>query len=294
MYLQGHRAYEYHLKSFGHPSKFGFKDLIPLWKAENFDADCLVGRFKSAGAGYLVPVATFHDNYDLWKSKFQKWNSLNVGPLKDICGLWKQAALKHGLRFGVSTHMDRVPSWFNTSRGSDASGPLADLPYDGRDPRNAELYGPPNDEGMEWAYLPKNAPESWKETWFHRNKDLIDTYRPDLLYFDGGIPYLEYGLELVAHYYNENVRWHNGKLEAVLNLKKTKVSGAYREGVCVQDLERSKLESIKDDPWQLANLVKTKPGEYDDVIAALQKRMDELLACKGVTQCSSPGPTSYP
>jgi alpha-L-fucosidase len=250
MYVQGHPAYEYHVSTFGHPSEFGFKDLIPLWRAERFDPGHLVDLFRRAGAGYIVPVATFHDNFDLWDSTHQRWNSLNVGPRKDICGLWKQAALERGLRFGVSTHMDRVPSWFNTSRGSDATGPLAGVAYDGSDPSNAELYGPPNDEGMDWAYLPRNAPESWKETWYLRNKDLVDRYRPDLLYFDGGIPYVDQGLRLVAHYYNENARWHDGQLEAVLNLKKTRVSGAYREGVCVQDLERSKLEGIKAEPWQ--------------------------------------------
>ena len=250
MYIQGHPAYEYHVEKFGHPSEFGFKDLIPLWTAERFDPDHLVKIFKRAGAGYIVPVATFHDNYDLWNSKHQRWNSVNVGPKKDICGMWKTAALDNGLKFGVSTHMDRVPSWFNTSRGSDATGLLAGVPYDGNNPENADLYGPENDEGMDWAYLPRNASDSWRKTWYRRNKDLIDTYTPDLLYFDGGIPYVDYGLNLIAHYYNQSMLRNDGRLEVVLNLKKTKVSGAYREGVCVQDLERSKLEGIKPEPWQ--------------------------------------------
>jgi len=250
MYIQGNPAYEYHTKTFGHPSEFGFKDLIPLWKAERFDPDALVSAFRKAGAGYIVPVATFHDNYDLWDSKYQRWNSLNIGPKMDICGMWKDAAIEHGLRFGVSTHMDRVPSWFNTSRGSDATGPLAGVPYDGSDPAYADLYGPENDEDPEWPYLPRNASEEWREHWYLRNMDLIEKYRPDLLYFDGGIPYVEQGLKLVSHFYNENQRWHEGNLEAVLNIKKTKVSGAYREGVCVQDLERSKLEGMKPEPWQ--------------------------------------------
>ena len=278
MYVQGHPAYEFHVRTYGHPSKFGFKDLIPLWKAENFDPDHLVRTFRQAGAGYIVPVASFHDNYDLWNSAHQWWNSVNVGPKKDICALWKRAALDHGLRFGVSTHMDRVPSWFNTSRGSDSSGPLAGVPYDGSDPANAALYGPPNDEGMEWAYLPRNAPESWKRTWHLRNRDLIDNYRPDLLYFDGGIPYVEQGLELVSHFYNENTRWHDGRLEAVLNIKKTRVSGAYREGMCVQDLERSKLEGIKAEPWQTDTSIGTwfwrRDGVYEPSRVIIQMLAD--------------------
>ena len=250
MYIQGHPAHEYHVKTFGHPSEFGFKDLIPLWKAERFDPQSLVHTFKKAGARYIIPVATFHDNYDLWNSKHHRWNSLNIGPKMDICEMWKAAALEQGLRFGVSTHMDRVPSWFNTSRGSDTTGPLAGVPYDGRNPEYSDLYGPENDEDPSWPYLPKNAPDSWRKAWYSRVKELVDTYNPDLLYFDGGIPYVDYGLDLVAHFYNENMARNEGRLEAVLNLKKTKVSGAYREGVCVQDLERSKLEGIKAEAWQ--------------------------------------------
>jgi len=250
MYIQGSRAYEYHVKTFGHPSKFGYKDLIPLWKAEKFDPGYLVRVFKKAGARYVVPVAVHHDNFDLWDSTYQRWNAVNMGPKKDIIALWKEATLANGLRFGVSSHMDRSLSWFNTSKGSDKTGPLAGVPYDGADPKYADLYCPKNDEGMDWAYLPKNAPEYWRKTWYVRTKDLIDKYHPDLLYFDGGIPYVDVGLPLVAHFYNENQKWNGGRLEAVLNLKKTKVSGAYREGMCIQDLERSKLEGIKPEPWQ--------------------------------------------
>jgi len=250
MYIQGHRAYEYHVKTFGHPSKFGYKDIIPLWKAERFDPEHLVEVFRRAGARYVVPVAVHHDNFDLWESAHQRWNSVNMGPKKDIIGMWKKSVLGQGLRFGVSSHMDRTLSWFNTSKGSDKSGPLAGVPYDGADPKYADLYGPKNEEGMDWAYLPKNAPKDWRKTWFDRTKDLIDKVHPDLLYFDGGIPYVDVGIPLVAYFYNENQRWNGGRMEAVLNLKKTKVSGAYQEGVCVQDLERSKLEGIKPEPWQ--------------------------------------------
>ncbi len=251
MYVQGHRAYEYHVKTFGHPSKFGFKDIIPLWKAETFDPEALVAVFKRAGARYVVPVAVHHDNFDLWDSTYQPvWNSVKMGPKKDIVGLWRTAVLAAGLRFGVSSHMDRSLSWFNTSKGSDKTGPLAGVPYDGADPKYADLYAPKNDEDPAWPYLPKNAPEYWRKTWYNRTKDLIDKYHPDLLYFDGGIPYVDVGVPLVAYFYNENEKWNGGRLDAVLNLKKTRVSGAYQEGMCVQDLERSKLEGIKPEPWQ--------------------------------------------
>jgi len=249
MYVQGHSAYEYHVKTYGHPSTFGFKDIIPLWKAENFDPDKLVKQFKRAGARYIVPVAVFHDNFDLWDS-IHHWNAVKMGPKKDIVGLWRKAALENGLRFGSSTHGDRAYSWFSTSKGSDSSGPLAGVPYDGNDPKFADLYLEKSDE--KGPYLPKNAPDSWKKTWLARTKDLVDKYRPDLLYFDGGAPFGGIGLEMMAYYYNQNRKWHDGRLEAVLTQKKSINfrSGAFEEGTCVRDLERSKLEALIPEPWQ--------------------------------------------
>ena len=107
MYFEGHRAYKYHVKHYGHPSKFGYKDIIQLWKAEKFNADDLVALFKEAGAKYFTPVAVHHDNFDLWNSKYTRWNAVNMGPKRDIIGLWREAAEKYGLIFGV-THLLRT------------------------------------------------------------------------------------------------------------------------------------------------------------------------------------------
>jgi alpha-L-fucosidase len=247
MYIQGHRAYEYHVKTFGHPSKFGYKDIIPLWKAENFDPDHLVGVFKKAGARYVVPVAVHHDNFDLWNSTHHRWNAVNMGPKKDIIDLWRKAVLKHGLRFGVSTHHDRSWSWFNTSKQSDKTGPLAGVPYDGNNPAYEDFYCELND--VSGPYVPPDPPQAWKEEWLIRTRDLVDNYDPDLIYFDGGAPWDEIGRMAMAHFYNHNRKIHNGRLEGVINLKDVK-SGAYREGTCVLDLERGKLKGIKPEPWQ--------------------------------------------
>src|SRR5512135_161692 len=98
MYIQGSRAYEYHVKTYGHPSKFGYKDIIPLWKAEKFDPGALVAAFKRAGARYVVPVAVHHDNFDLWDSTYQpRFNSVATCG-KDIVGMWKKAAADNGMR----------------------------------------------------------------------------------------------------------------------------------------------------------------------------------------------------
>src|ERR1700685_2348422 len=104
MYMQGSRQYNYHVQHYGHPSKFGFKDIIPTWTASEFDPDYLVGLYKKAGAKYFVSMGVHHDNFDLWNSKHTRWNAANIGPKKDIAGMFRKAALRHGLKFGMSEH----------------------------------------------------------------------------------------------------------------------------------------------------------------------------------------------
>jgi alpha-L-fucosidase len=278
MYMQGHRQYKYHVKHYGHPSKFGYKDIIPLWKGEKFNADELVGLFKRAGAKYIVPMAMHHDNFDLWDSKHQKWNSVNMGPKKDIIGMWRKATLKHGLRFGATTHLARSYSWFQPSHGADKEGPMKGVPYDGRDPNYRDLYH--ETHGDTTKRYPKNASEEWKQTWYSRIKDLVDQHQPDLLYFDGGVPFGKVGLDLVAYYYNQNMLWHGGKLEAVMNLKNWPDGshGEYREGMCVRDLERGLLSDTRELPWQndtsIGDWFWTDPPRYRSVDSIIDMLVD--------------------
>jgi alpha-L-fucosidase len=275
MYTQGSREYNYHVKTYGHPSEFGYKDLIALWKAEKFDPDQLMDLYVKAGAKYFVSMGAHHDNFDLWNSKHQEWNTVNYGPKKDIVKLWREAAVKRGLRFGVSEHFARSYSWMNLSHGSDQTGPKAGVPYDGNDPKCVGLYLPKNDETSK-AY-PVNAPDWWKKNWFDRMQDLVDNYHPDLVYSDGGIPFDEVGLGFLADYYNKNIKEHGGKLEAVYNYKNEKGCGLYVEGLGVQDVEQGALAGIKAQPWQTDDTVSSwfwvkepwKPKNSADVILML-------------------------
>lgn len=278
MYMQGHRQYKYHLQHYGHPSVFGYKDVIKLWRGENFDPNKLVTLFKRAGAKYIVPMAMHHDNFDLWNSKHHRWNSVNFGPHKDIIGMWRQATLGHGLRFGVTTHLARSYSWFQTSHGADKTGPYKDVPYDGADPNYQDLYH--QTHGDTTNRYPGNPSEAWKRAWYIRLKDLLDQHRPDLFYFDGGVPFGKVGLRLVAYYYNENMRRHGGRLEAVLNLKNWPDGshGKYRHGTCVLDLERGLLSDIRELPWQndtsIGDWFWTNPPKYRSVDSIIDMLLD--------------------
>lgn len=246
MYIEGHRQYKYHLQKYGHPSRFGFKDVIPTWKAEQFDPDHLMQLYKKAGAKYFVSMGVHHDNFDLWNSKHHRWNAVNMGPKKDIVGLFRKAALKQGLRFGVSEHLAVSYHWFQTSHGADKEGQYKGVPYDGSDSQYAGLYHTGH-EAPKSAWDPAGVPVAWKRQYFLRIKDLVDHYEPDLLYTDGPVFFEEWGLGFIAHFYNQSARRNRGKIEAVYTNKGRKDCEA---GTCVLDIERGIVEKIWPDPWQ--------------------------------------------
>ena len=259
LYLPDHPQHKFHLAHYGHPSKFGFKDIIPLWKAEKWDPDRLMALYQKAGAKYFCMIAEHHDNFDCWNSKFQRWNSVNMGPHRDIAGQWQQAARKRGLRFGMTEHLAASWWFYSAAKGADKQGPLAGVPYDGADPRFADLYWTGNERPTESYYCP-HGPTGIKQAWFDRIKDMIDRYHPDLLYSDSPLPYPdEYGRKLLAHYYNDNRQQHAGKLEAVYNCKQDS------QGRWVQDLERGVMDKICPVPWQTDTCV---GGWYYDVHVA--------------------------
>ena len=248
MYLQGHPHYDHHLKTYGHPSKHGYKDIIPLWKAEKWEPEKLMELYVKAGAKYFVSMGVHHDNFDLWDSKHHRWNSVKMGPMRDVVGEWKRAAQKHDLAFGVSEHLGPSYAWFAPSHGFDQFGPKGGVPYDGANPDYADLYHPKHDEPFRWgrSWYAKN-PE-WHQRWFTRIKDLVDQHQPDLLYTDGGIPFGVIGRSMVAHLYNLK-QTPDGKTKAVYNHKRLG-TGEFIQEAGVQDVERGVMNGINPLPWQ--------------------------------------------
>ncbi len=281
LYIEGRPEYEHHVKTYGHPSEFGYKDFIPMWKAENFDPDKLVGLFKYSGAKYFTPAAVHHDNFDLWDSKHHKWNSVNMGPKKDLIGMWRDATLKHGLRFGVTTHLSRSYSWLNTSKLSDTKGPKAGVPYDGNDPAYASFYHAKHDDIHPRA--PLDAPKEWRDHWAARMKDLIEKYDPDHFYFDCAVPFRgedggKTGMDVIATLYNNSMANHGGKQEAVMAIKERPWQGFYADGMATLDYERGKASHILSEPWQTDDSIGPwgyrKGADYMDTNMVIDKFID--------------------
>ena len=140
MYVQGSDQYNYHIRHYGHPSEFGYLDICKLWKAERFDPEELMGLFYKAGARYFVAQAMHHDNFFNYPSKINPYNSVNVGPGKDICGMWKAAADRYQMPFGLTEHLGASFSWWHTNKGADTYGPYKGVPYDGNSAEHERFY----------------------------------------------------------------------------------------------------------------------------------------------------------
>jgi len=251
MYIQSEPQYKSHVARYGHPSKFGFKDVIGTFKGDQFDADYLIGLYKKAGAKYFVSMGVHHDNFDMWNSKHQPWNVAKMGPKKDVVGLFSKAARENGLRFGVSEHLWISYKWFSVNKWADQTGPLKGVSYDGVDPKYVALYESsdlrklPPPPKLDWNDT--DIPDSWKRHWYLRIKDLVDSYDPDLLYTDGAMPFESYGLHQVANLYNRSAARHGGRVEAIYNSKRKEDC---TNGTCVLDVERGVVDKIWPTAWQ--------------------------------------------
>ncbi len=265
MYVQDSPQYLYHVRHYGHPSRFGYKDICALWKAERFEPEELMRLYRRAGARYFVAQAMHHDHFFNYASNIHRFNAVQVGPRKDICGLWKAAAAREGLPFGLTEHLGATFSWWRTNKWCDTHGPYAGVPYDGNDPEYRDFYLDnyehvvPGENRADTSARPWYTPNpGWRQYWLRVIREVVDLYEPDLLYSDGALPFGEngvsrqgapefaQGLEVVAHLYNTSIRKH-GRNQAVYTQKDRRPE-IYRVGVL--DIEKSQLPGIHPDPWQ--------------------------------------------
>ena len=249
MYIEDSDQYRYHVRHYGHPSKFGFKDICALWKAEKFDPEELMALYHRAGARYFVAQATHHDHFFNYHSDVNRFNSVKVGPGRDICAEWKAAAKKYNMPFGITEHLAASFSWWNCNKGADKTGPYAGVPYDGNDPEYRDFYHDNYEHTQGDApWLTENA--RFQDYWLTAVKEMVDKLHPDLLYSDSELPFSSdghaHGLEAVAYLYNDSIS-QNGFNNAVYT-QKNRDAAIFKVGVL--DIEKSQLPGIQEDPWE--------------------------------------------
>lgn len=253
MYIQGQGQYDDQLRHYGHPSKFGYKELCAQWTLLNWDPEALIDRYKRAGARLFLALANHHDGFDTWDSKYHPWNARNIGPHRDVIGAWAAAARQQGIHFGVTVHAARNWWWFQVAHLCDKTGPLAGVPYDGHLtlPEGRDQWWQGYDPQQLYCRkhgIHENPDEAYVLNFYNRVRDLIDKHDPDLLYFDNtGLPLGWAGMNIGAYFYNHNLKTRGGNMEAVLNIKG--VPDRLAKAV-VADYERGVTNRIMPYAWQ--------------------------------------------
>ena len=249
MYVQGSDEFNHHVKTYGNHEKFGYKDFIPMFTAEHFNADEWIDLFVEAGAKFVVPVAEHHDGFAMYPTKSNKWHSVEMGPKRDVVGELAAATRKRDLIFGVSSH--RIEHWWFMNGGRD-------FPSDVQNPEFADFYGPAHPGSSDKG---KNPPsETFMDDWLGRCAELVDNYRPQLFWFDWWIeqpemaPYLR---RFASYYYNRGYGWGQS---VAINYK----NEAFAEKSAVWDVERGQLAEIRSKFWQTDTAVAKNSWSYVD------------------------------
>ena len=253
MYLEGSEINKHHVATYGPLTKFGYKDFVPMFKAEKFDPQAWAKLFKDSGARYVVPVFEHHDGFAMYDSELSDWTAKKMGPHRDVDGDLAKAVRAEGLHLGASSH--RIEhDWFLDGGRKQAS--------DVNDPKNAAFYGPAHLQRQEshdvlaedWTYV---SP-AYAEDWVARNAEIVRKYQPELIFFDWWIgqpmvrPYLA---EFAAYYYNESSK--RGPV-GIINYKMVDM----QKGSAVLDIERGQLSGIQATTWQTDTSVGNKSWGY--------------------------------
>ena len=253
MYIDSNKVNLHHVATYGPLTEFGYKDFIPMFKAEKFNAEEWVSLFKESGAKYIVPVAEHHDGFSMYNSVVNKWNAVEMGPHRDIVGELKEETAKQGLKFGMSMHRAENAWFYNGGKN---------IPSDVQNPEYSSIYGELLDEPgghtpdcPEGAGFNAHSIQSWEEHIY----ELVDMYQPELLWFDwtvGKYPFRPTFYKFMAYYYNNAIDWNK---EVVVNTK-----FGYGNNIQVFDIERGKSEEIRKYPWQTDTSIGKKSWGYID------------------------------
>ena len=241
MYQQGAREFAHHVATYGEHSKFGYKDFIPMFKAENYDPDHWADLFRRAGARFVVPVAEHHDGFAMYDTDLSDWCASKMGPKRDLIGELAEAVRKQWLVFGLSTH--RAEHWWFMDGGMQFDSDVQDGQYAG-------LYGPaqPRDSQPNEEFL---------DDWLARTCELVDKYHPQIVWFDWWIQepaFASYVQRFAAYYYNRGAEWDRG---VAINYKHS----TFPPEAAVYDIERGQLDDINPHFWQTDTCVARNPGD---------------------------------
>jgi alpha-L-fucosidase len=266
MYLVDSPVFKHHVATYGPQSKFGYKDFIPMFRAEKFNADRWAELFRKAGAKYVVPVAEHHDGFPMYDCSLTDWSAAKMGPKRDVVGELAAAVRRQGLHFGASSH--RAEHWWFFDGGMTFDS-------DVKDPRYASLYGPAQPRRLPGADQDNQPDQAYLDDWLARTAEIVEKYQPEIVWFDWWIeqpvfqPYLQ---RFAAYYYNRGAEWKRG---VAINYKlKT-----FPERAAVLDIERGQLDTLRPLFWQSDTSVSEKSWGYiqNDTFRTPDSLIDQLV-----------------
>jgi alpha-L-fucosidase len=266
MYMEGSNVFNHHIDKYGPQSQAGYKDFIPLFKAEKFDPNAWAELFRRAGAKYVIPVAEHHDGFPMYDCSFTDWSAAKMGPKRDIVGELAAAVRKQGLHFGASSH--RAEHWFFFEGGRQFHSDVNDARYLG-------LYGPAIPKRMPGANQDTKPDKAWMDNWLARTGEIVDKYEPEIVWFDWWIeePAWQSHLQtFAAYYYNRAAEWKRG---VAINYKNL----AFPDGTAVLDIERGQLDTARKYFWQTDTSISIKSWGYinDDAFRSAESLIQQLI-----------------
>jgi alpha-L-fucosidase len=271
MYTEGSREYKHHLATYGPQDRFGYKDFIPMFKAEHFDAVAWADLFKKSGAKYVVPVAEHHDGFAMYDSGLSDWTVVKMGPHRDTTGELAKAVRAAGLHFGLSSHRVEHNFFLGVSRA---------ITSDVNDPQYAAFYGPAHNWLSPWLDPIANdftyVSSAWPDDWLARSAELVEKYHPDVVFFDWWIGQASIRPNLTrfaAFYYNRSLKY--GNHVGVITYK----DYAMQAHAGVLDVERGQLGDIRPLYWQTDTSVSNKSWGYikDDTFKSPEFIVHQLV-----------------
>ena len=271
MYTEGSLEYKHHLATYGPQDKFGYKDFIPMFKAEHFDPVAWADLFKKSGAKYVVPVAEHHDGFAMYDSGLSDWTVVKMGPHRDTTGELAKAVRAAGLHFGLSSHRVEHNFFLGVGRA---------ITSDVNDPQYAAFYGPAHNWLTPWLDPIANdftyVSSAWPDDWLARSAELVEKYHPDVVFFDWWIGQASIRPNLTrfaAYYYNRSLKY--GDHVGVITYK----DYAMQAHSAVLDVERGQLGDIRPLYWQTDTSVSNKSWGYikDDTFKSPEFIVHQLV-----------------
>lgn len=258
MFMENRKEYKYHKEHYGDPKKVGYEALVPLFKAEKFNAKEWVDLFQLAGAKFAGPVAEHHDGFAMWDTQTTPWNSVLMGPQKDIVGEIQQEIKKHGMKLITTFHHARLLQRYKNDVNRTKTPDFWDM-WDSHFPYLENMPTSSNNPMLRLLYGNVTPEEFYEPIWFGALKEVIDKYSPDVIWFDAWLDMIpeEYLYKFAEYYIKEAKK--KGK-EVTICRKQ----GDLPLNVSIENLEKSRKQNIEPRLWMTDETISTDSWSYTE------------------------------